>query len=147
MKAVDAESDEQAARFSTPTILIDVDKDMLLLIGWKWRNLEQDGEIIGEFPYIFAGVILSAGEIAKERDVRLEITKGKIEGGKVLVYSEKKKEFVPDPGNYGKFWRIIHHTRLNAEDLSDTIRQFKHFLEEVDEHSPRNRLGNKGDEN
>ncbi|MDE0638132.1 MAG: hypothetical protein OXI43_20015 [Candidatus Poribacteria bacterium] len=147
MKAVDAESDEQAARFSTPTILIDADKDMLLLIGWRWQDLEQDGEIIGEFPYIFASVILSASEIAKERDVRLEITKGKIEGEKVLVYSEKKREFVPDPGNYGKLWRIIHRTRLNAEDLSDTIRKFKHFLEAVDEHSPRNRLGNKDDEN
>lgn len=94
-----------------------------------------------------AGVILSAGEIAKERDVRLEITKGKIEGEQVLVYSEKKKEFVPDPGNYGKLWRIIHRSRLNTEDPSDTIRRFKHFLEKVDEHSPRNRLGDKGDEN
>ena len=147
MKAVDAESDEQAARFSTPTKLIDADKDMLLLIGWEWTDLEQDEKIIGEFPHIFAGVILSAGEIATERDVRLEITKGKIEGEKVLVYSEKKRDFVPDPGNYGKLWRIIHRTRLNAEDLSDTIRQFKHFLEEVDEHSPRNRLGDRGDEN
>ena len=146
MKAVDAESDEQAARFSTPTMLIDADRDMLLLIGWRWQNLEQDGEIIGEFPSIFAGVILSASEIAKERDIRLEITKGKIEGEKVLVYSEKRKEFVPDPGNYGKLWRIIHHSRLNAEDLSDTIGRFKHFLEKVDEHSPRNRLGDKGDE-
>ncbi|MDE0018387.1 MAG: hypothetical protein OXU51_19550 [Candidatus Poribacteria bacterium] len=90
---------------------------------------------------------MSASEIAKERDVRLEITKGKIEGGKVLVYSEKKKDFVPDQGNYGKLWRIIHRTRLNAEDLSDTIRQFKQFLEAVDEHSPKNRLGDKNDEN
>ena len=147
MKAVDAESDEQAARFSTPTILIDADKDMLLLIGWRWQDLEQDEKIIGEFPSIFAGVILSADEIAKERDVRLEITKGKIEGEKVFVYSEKKKEFVLDPGNYGKLWRIIHRSRLNAEDPSDTIRRFKHFLEKVDEHSPRNRLGGKGDEN
>ena len=147
MKAVDAESDEQAARFSTPTILIEADKDMLLLIGWQWRDLEQDGEMIGEFPYIFAGVILSAGEIAAERDVRLKITRGKIEGEKVLVYSEKKGDFVPDPGNYGKLWRIIHRTRLNVEDPSDTVRQFKHFLEEVDEYSPRNRLGDKGDEN
>ena len=147
MKAVDAESDEQAARFSTPTVSVDADKDMLLLIGWKWRDLEQDGKIIGEFPHIFAGVILSAGEIARERDVRLGITKGKIEGEKVLVYSEKKKEFVPDPGNYGKLWRIVHHTRRNAENLSDTVRLFEGFLEEIDEHSPRNRLDHKSDEN
>ncbi len=91
MKAVDAESDEQAARFSTPTISIDPDKDMLLLIGWRWTDLGKDGRIIGEFPYIFAGVILPAAEIARERDVRLEITNGKIEGEKVLVYSERKR--------------------------------------------------------
>ena len=147
MKAVDAESDEQAARFSTPTILIDPDKDMLLLIGWKWTDLGKDGRIIGEFPYIFAGVILPAGEIVRERDVRLEITKGKIEGEKVLVYSKKKKEFVPDQGNYGKLWRIVHSTRRKAENLSDTVRLFEDFLEKIDEHSPRNRLGNKDDEN
>ena len=147
MKAVDAESDEQAARFSTPTALVDAGKDMLLLIGWKWTNLEQAEKIIGEFPHIFAGVILSASEIAAERDVRLEITRGKIEGEEVLVYSEKKRDFVPDSGNYGKLWRIVHRTRRNTENLSDTVRLFEDFLKKVDEHSPRNRLGDKGDEN
>ena len=135
MKAVDAESDEQAARFSTPTISIDPDKDMLLLIGWKWTDLRKDGRTIGEFPYIFAGVILPAAEIAAERDVRLEITRGKIEGEKVLVYSERKKEFVPDPGNYGKLWRIVHRTRRNSENLSNTVRLFEDFLKKIDEHS------------
>ena len=137
MKAVDAELDEQAARFSTPTVLIDADKDMLLLIGWKWTDLEHREKIIGEFPYIFAGVILPASEIAAERDVRLEITRGKIEGEKVLVYSEKKRDFVPDPGNYGKLWRIVHRTRRNTENLSATVRLFEDFLKKVDEHSPR----------
>lgn len=147
MKTVDAESDEQAARFSTPTVMIDADKDMLLLIGWKWMVLEQAEKIIGEFPHIFAGVILSAGEIAAERDVRLEITRGKIEGEKVLVYSKGKKDFVPDQGNYGKLWRIVHRTRRNTENLSNTVRLFEDFLKKIDEHSPRNRLGDKGDEN
>ena len=147
MKAVDAESDEQAARFSTPTVMIDADKDMLLLIGWKWMDLEQTEKIIGEFPHIFAGVILSAGEIAAERDVRLEITRGKIEGETVLVYSEKKKDFVPDQGNYGKLWRIVHRTRRNTENLSNTVRLFEDFLKKIDEYSPRNRLDDKGDEN
>ena len=147
MKAVDAESDEQAVRFSTPTIWIDAEKDMLLLIGWEWRNLEQDRRIIGEYPHIFAGVILPASEIAKERDARLQITGGRIEGERVFVYSQRKGDFVPDPGNYGKFWRIIHTTRQNAEDLSGAIREFMRFLKQVDEHSPRNRLRNQGDEN
>ena len=141
MKAVDADSDEQAARFSTPTIWIDDQRDMLLLVGWEWKDLvEQDGKIIGEYPHIFASVILPAGEIAKERDTRLEITGGKIEGEQVYVYSRRKGNFVLDPGNYGKFWRIIHTTRRDTEELSDSLREFMRFLEQVDEHSPRDRL-------
>ena len=142
MKAVDADSDEQAARFSTPTIWIDPLKDLLLLVGWEWKDIvSEDQEIIGEFPHIFAGLILPAEEIARERDERLAITGGKIEGEQVYVYSKKKADWVPDPGNYGKFWRIVHTTRQTSEELSDTIRKFMNFLEQVDQRSPRNRLG------
>ena len=141
MKAVDADSDEQAARFSTPSIWIDGQRDMLLLVGWEWRDLvSQAGTIIGEYPHIFASIILPAGEIAKERDARLAITGGKIEGEQVYVYSRSKGDWVPDPGNYGKFWRIIHTTRRDSEDLSDVLREFIRFLEQVNEHSPRDRL-------
>lgn len=141
MKAVDADSDEQAARFSTPSIWIDDRKDMLLLVGWEWRGLvSQDGKMIGEYPHIFASLILPAGEIAKERDARLAITGGKIEGEQVYVYSRSKGDWVPDPGNYGKFWRIIHTTRRYSENLNDTLREFMRFLEQVDERSPRERL-------
>jgi hypothetical protein len=142
MKAVDAESDEQAARFSTPTVWIDHQRDMLLLVGWEWQDLVgQGGEAIGEYPQIFASVVLSAGEIARERDIRLGITGGKIEGERVLVFSRKKNEFVPDPGNYGKFWRIVHGSRHRSKDLSESLRKFMRFLEQIDAHSPRNRLG------
>ena len=142
MKAVDADSDEQAARFSTPTIWIDPLKDMLLLVGWEWKNIvSEDKEVIGEFPHIFASLILPAAEIARERDKRLAITGGKIEGEQVYVYSKKKADWVLDPGNYGKFWRIVHTTRQDSEELSDTIRGFMDFLKQVDQRSPRNRLG------
>jgi hypothetical protein len=141
MKAVDAESDEQAARFSTPTLWIDGQKDMLLLVGWEWRDLvNQNEEVMGEYPHIFASVILPAGEIAQERDARLQITGGKIEGEQVFVHSKKKGEYVADPGNYGKFWRIIHTTRRDSSELSETMREFMHFLEQIDAHSPRNQL-------
>jgi len=140
MKAVDADSDEQAARFSTPTAWIDERRDLLLLIGWEWKDLISDGTVIGEYPHIFASLILPAGEIAKERDARLTITGGKIEGEQVYVYSKKKSEWVLDAGNYGKFWRIIHTTRRDSEDLSDTLRAFMRFLEHIDAHSPRQRL-------
>jgi hypothetical protein len=145
MKAVDADSDEQAARFDAPTLWIDNQRDILLLIGWQWRDLVlQSGEVIGEYPHIFAALAVPAGEIAKERDIRLEITGGKIEGEEVYVYSRRKGEFVPDPGNYGKFWRIVHTTRRDSEDLSESMREFMLFLEEVDARSPRNRLGSHG---
>ena len=142
MKAVDADSDEQAARFSTPTIWIDPLKDLLLLVGWEWKDIvSEDQEVIGEFPCIFASLILPAEEIARERDKRLAITGGKIEGEQVYVYSKKKADWVPDPGNYGKFWRIVHTTRQDSKELSNTIRKFMDFLEQVDQRSPRNRLG------
>jgi len=143
MKAVDADSDEQAARFGTPTSLINPDKDLLLLVGWEWQKIIRRGKIIGEFPYIFASVILSAGEIAKERDERLTITGGKIEGETVYVYSKKKRAYVVDPGNYGKFWRIIHSNRRNLEELSDTMKEFEKFLEKIGEKTPRQRLKRK----
>lgn len=139
MKAVDAASDEQAARFSTPTVWIDDNRDLLLLVGWEWTDLVRDNRIIGEYPHIFASLILPAGEIAKERDIRLTITGGKIEDEKVYVYSKRKGEFVDDPGNYGKFWRIIHTSR-HGGDLSEAMLKFTKFLEEVDERSPRDRL-------
>ena len=143
MKAVDAESDEQAARFSTPTVWIDDERDMLLLIGWEWTNLKKDDKVIGEYPHIFASLVLPAGEIAKERDIRLKITGGKIEGEEVFVYSPRKGEYVPDPGNYGKFWRIIHSTRQISE-LSEAMLEFMRFLEEVDKRSPRDRFRRRG---
>ena len=145
MKAVDAESDEQAARFSTPTIWIDNNKDMLLLVGWKWEDLhDPNGSLVGEYPFIFASTILPAGEIAMERDRRLTITRGKIEGEEVYVYSRKESKYVRDPGNYGKFWRIVHSTRRRSGQLSDALRKFMDFLRKIDEQSPRSRLGSGG---
>lgn len=142
MKAVDAESDEQAARFSTPTAWIDPDRDMLLLVAWKWEDLrDAAGEVVGEYPYIFAGVVLPAGEIARERDIRLSLTGGKIEGEEVYVYSSRQEAYVPDPGNYGKFWRIVHTTRRDSDELNVHIQKFRDFLRVVNEMSPRNRFG------
>lgn len=141
MKAVDAESDEQAARFDAPTVWIDKRRDMLLLIAWEWRDLVAErGTVIGEYPHIFASLVVPAADIASERDVRLEITGGKIEGEDVYVYSRSKGDFVPDPGNYGKLWRLVHTTRVASGDLSDSVGKLMEFLGKVDAASPRNRL-------
>jgi hypothetical protein len=147
MKAVDADSDEQAARFDVPTILIDEAKDLLLLIGWEWTPVKNaSGAEIGEYPHVFASLVLPASHIAAERDARLEITGGQIIDGKVFVLSKKKGAMVPDPGNYGKFWRIVHGTRRSSETHNSSIQSFVSFLELVSDHTPRKRMRSRSSE-
>lgn len=136
MKAVDAESDEHAARFDAPTRLISPQRDVLCLLAWKWKKME-----IGEFPIIFATCVIGASELAKERDLRLVKTGGRLDGDKVLVPSSKTiGKFVPDPGNYGKLWRIIPKERREATDLSSTAREFVQFLRKLDKEATRKRF-------
>lgn len=142
MKAVDAESDEQAARFSTATQDIDPFRDVLLLVAWEWTSLLSDeGDAFAEYPHIFASLVVSASAIAVERDYRLAATGGKIVLGNVFVFSKKKNDYVPDPNNYGKFWRIIRRDRHGSSDLSAAAQRFTAFLEAVNGKAPRSRIG------
>ena len=50
MKAVDAESDEQAAKFDVLQELLTPNTDFLLFVGWTWMEHEEDG-IKWEAPY------------------------------------------------------------------------------------------------
>jgi hypothetical protein len=140
MKAVDAESDEQAARFSTPTIWIDDEQDLLLLVAWEWTEISLENGIVGEYPHIFSSLVVPAGDMARERDIRLEITGGKIEGEKILVFNKGSQQYVPDKGNYGKFWRIVHASRISSPDLHLSIQKFLVFLRSVDERATRKRF-------
>lgn len=141
MKAVDAESDEQAARFGVPTLDIENDNDLLLLVGWEWEKILSENKEIGEYPFIFTSLVIPAKDIVEERDKRLKLAGGKIEGRQVLVPKRGKSDlFGPDPGNYGKLWRLIHRKRRNAEDLSPAVKRFLEFLTIIDEHSPNNRF-------
>ena len=141
MKAVDAESDEQAARFGVPTLDIDNEKDLLLLIGWKWEKIFFGNKEVGEYPFIFTSLVVPAKDIVEERDRRLSIAGGKIEGRQVFVPKRGKPDvFGLDPGNYGKLWRLIHRKRRNAKDLSPAVKRFLEFLKIIDEHSPNNRF-------
>ena len=142
MKAVDAESDEQAARFGVPTVHIEPENDLLLFVGWEWTPIHADGVEVGEYPHIFATLVVSADDLVKERDTRQLLLGGKIEGDKAYVKKRgKKDEFSLDPDNYGKLWRLIHGSRLERDDLSPGVQRFLNFLRTVDEHSPRNRFG------
>lgn len=141
MKAVDAESDEQAARFGVPTVDIENENDLLLLVGWEWEKVLLEGKEIGEYPHIFTSLVIPAKDIVEERDKRLNIVGGKIEGRQVLVPKKGQLgEFVLDPGNYGKLWRLIHRSRREADDLSPAVKRFLEFLKKIDEYSPNNRF-------
>jgi len=143
MKAVDADSDEHAARFDVMTMELDEFRDFLLFIGWKWVE-KNENEIKWEFPEIFSFAFVSAYEIGKVRDIRLIATGGKIENEEVLVPSTKKPgTFSKDPGNFGKLWRIFQKKeRNNTSDttLSQDAKEFLRFLTDVDSHAPRKRI-------
>lgn len=146
MKAVDAESDEQAAKFETATLDIEKDNDLLLLIGWTWKPIDEKDPKSGEFPFIFTNVVLPASAIADERDIRLELTGGKLDGKLVLVPSRKAKgTMVRDPKNYGKLWRLVHRSRHGGENASPAALLFLGFLQEIQKHAPRKRLKKKKD--
>ena len=141
MKSVDADSDEQAASFDVLSSDIDPFRDYILYVGWEWMNEVLPNGELWEHPHIFSQIILPAIDIAEERDRRLYQTGGKIENGKVLVPSTKNPgSFSEDPGNYGKFWRIISRSRRNSGELSRQINKFVQFQIEVNKRAPRNRL-------
>lgn len=137
MKAVDADSDEQAARFDVLTEDLNEHGDFILFVGWKWAQ-----EADWEAPQIFSFAFVPAFEIALVRDQRLLGIGGKIEGRTVLVPSTKSPGvFVKDPGNFGKLWRIIPRLqRKNSEGLAAHVLEFLRFLNDVDDHAPRKRF-------
>ncbi len=141
MKAVDAESDEQAARFDVLTKNIDPKRDYLLIVGWEWIERTTTDEINWEHPTIFSHIFIPAIELALERDKRLIEIGGRIEGDRILVPSTKNRgTYTDDPGNYGKFWRIMTRDRRDAIDLSEHVKRFIEFQKEIDKKAPRNRF-------
>ena len=132
MKSVDADSDEQAARFDVPTVEIDPARDLVVFVAWEWKP-SPSGTVVGERPFIFARLAALCSELAAERDRRLLDLGGRIEGKRVLVPSKKTPgQMVPDPGNYGKLWRIIRSQRRGASHTSDDVRRFEEFLRALD---------------
>ena len=141
MKAVDADSDEQAARFDILIEHLDPHRDFILFIGWKWEA-QTSNNIKWESPKIFTFAFVSAHDLGVVRDARLIATGGKIENGQVLVPSTKRPgTFTIDPGNYGKLWRIIQRRqRLESTELGSHALDFLRFLNDVNTHAPRNRM-------
>ena len=136
MKTVDADSDEQAARFDVATSGIDAERDVVIFVAWEWEVFSTPDGGQGERPFIFAHLAAVSSEIAAERDQRLLAIGGRIDDDRVMVPSTKTPGvMVSDPGNYGKLWRIITRARHGAADQSEYVRRFEQFLRRVDEHA------------
>lgn len=130
MKAVDALSDEQAAKFGTLLDDIWTDRDMLVLFGWHIDDLVKDGKPYGQVPHVFSSLVVPAVDLAEERDRRLIITGGEIRKGQVLVPGRAGK-LVPDPGNFGKFKRLVHPSRRTDPALTAPVKRYLAFVEDV----------------
>ncbi len=133
MKAVDADSDEQSARFSVLSSLIEGEKDVVLLIGWEWKQTITENGTECEYPEIFSYVVVPSADLAGERDQSVILRGGKIEDNRILV---PRKGFIgeltEDKGNAGKILRLIHHTR-KAEPfkLSQHVQKYLQFTKTV----------------
>jgi len=112
MKAVDRDSDEQAARFEVLSGLIQGDKDVVILVGWEWHSAKLSNGTACEFPVIFSFVVVPAAELAEERDRSVNLRGGRIEADSIMVPSKKKPgTLTQDKGNAGKVLRIVHRSR------------------------------------
>ena len=126
IKAVDTGSVEQAARFDTPMEFID-NKDLILIMAWKWVLMEEMYH-----PYICDWILVSAKELAEERDNRLELTGGTLSGGKAFVRSKKDPSiYVEDKGNHGKLLRMVHKKRKSL-DHNESVREYLSFIARLD---------------
>jgi hypothetical protein len=143
VKAVDRDSEEQAARFEVLSGLIKGEKDIVILLGWEWCSSEFNDTTACEFPQIFSFVVVPAAELAYERDKSVELRGGKVEEDVILVPSKKVPgELTEDKGNVGKILRIVHQSR-KAEpfELSAHIQKFLQFVAEFEDSTTENPNG------
>lgn len=131
MKAVDADSEEQAARFEVLSSLIHA-TDVVVLIGWEWKTVALPNKTPCEFPAIFSFVVVPSSDLAQERDKSVTLRGGQIEIDKILVKSKTGEGLTKDKGNAGKILRLIHSSR-RAEPfkLSLHIIKYLQFTDEV----------------
>jgi hypothetical protein len=130
MKAVDADSDEQSARFEVLSSLIHAEEDLVVLVGWTWRSSTLDNGTQCEHPEIFAYVVVPAIELAQERDQSVVLRGGRVDNSGIFVPSKKfKGELRPDPHNAGKILRLVHQSRrVDSFGLSDYIQKYLQFV-------------------
>lgn len=135
MKAVDADSDEQSARFEVLNSLIQGEKDVVLMIGWEWLSETLENGTRCEYPWIFAFIVVPASELAQERDESVRLRGGRVEDDRVLVPKKQGTpgELTEDKGNAGKILRLVHKTRKKEPfKLSHHIQKYLQFTDLIE---------------
>jgi hypothetical protein len=130
MKAVDVESDEQAARFEVLSALIQGEKDVVVIIAWEWFEDRLANGTACAYPQIFSYIVVPASELASERDQSVVLRGGRVEADRILVPSKKHPgQLVVDKHNAGKILRLVHQSR-KAEPfkLSEHIQKYLQFV-------------------
>jgi hypothetical protein len=131
MKAVDADSEEQSARFEVLSSLIQGEKDVVILMGWEWFSDELDNGVKCEYPKIFSFVVVPAAELANERDESVRLRGGRVDLDQILVPKKgNPSELKKDEGNAGKILRLVHKTRRKEPFmLSQHIQRYLQFTD------------------
>lgn len=145
MKAVDADSDEQSARFEVLSSLINAEEDLVILVGWAWRNNTLDNGTPYEYPEIFSYVVVPAIELAQERDTSVALRGGRVDDTGIFVPSKKHPgKLTPDPHNAGKILRLVHQSRkTDLFQLSGYIQAYLQFVDSISSRAKKQRLRNR----
>lgn len=139
VKAVDADSVEQAARFEVLSRLIQGDKDVVVLIGWEWCKAELENGTKCEYPSIFSFVVVPAADLAYERDESVKLRGGRVDPDGILVPKKgNRNELKKDEGNAGKILRLVHGTRkTDPFQLSKHIQRYLQFSDIIKKRKKR----------
>jgi len=145
MKAVDADSDEQSARFEVLSSLINAEEDLVILVGWAWRNNTLANGVSYEYPEIFSYVVVPAIELARERDTSVALRGGRVDDRGIFVPSKKQPgKLTPDPHNAGKILRLVHQSRkTDLFKLSAYIQTYLQFVDSVSSRARKQKLKNR----
>lgn len=142
MKAVDADSDEQSARFEVLSSLINSEEDLVVMLGWAWHASELKNGTAYEYPEVFSYVVVPAIELVQERDTSVVLRGGRVDETGIFVPSKKEPgKLTPDPHNAGKILRLVHQSRkADLFMLSKNIQSYLQFVDSVSSRAKKQKL-------
>lgn len=133
VKALHDESFEGSSRFDTWTKHLQLENDLLIVVGWKWT---EQADLL--WPEIVIAESFSAAHIAHERDHGHRLRGGTFgANGEPFILAKKTKRASPDQGNYGKLMRIVHMDRIGKVKLHHDVVRFAALLNMLYPNSPK----------